>query len=183
MLLKISIGRIDRSMNVELNEFSPEIMEKLIHYGVKRKINDSLSQWSFDAFLTLKGNSDKTEADFAEFTYDMAFTVVQKLREGTWREGGGGGKRGDAVFIEMRETIRVSTKTTSANAKKLWKNKADILSTCRDLVEAKFKTAGRKVAKQNLEYGGQSLFDKIETAAAATVEAREMPDIDLNDFA
>lgn len=186
-LYTITCGRIDRDKEVDFDSMPEAIQEKIIQYGLTKKLNDGLSQWSFDNFRAIEGNSQKTQADFMEFTWDSFNTKLEKLLEGTWSAfGGGGGKAGDAILVEMREKLRIKTGLSSAKAKKAYRTRADILATCRGMVERAFKANGRKYAAKNLDYGAQDFFDKLVAKAEKIVAMRkedDLPDVDVSEYA
>lgn len=109
--MQINIAKANRPMSVNVDGFTPPVLEYVIRYGLTQMLNDAHSQVTA-----------KTEADAVtrgESAWALAQKKLDALVSGVTRAARASGPRGDAVATEVR---RIARANIMGNAIKRWPN-------------------------------------------------------------
>ena len=98
--MQFSIPKANHTFTISTTQFAAHILEKLVYFGLKRKLDNVLADESLEKYRALEGNSSKVLADFEAFAKELVQNQVTKLLAGEWREGGGGGSKVEALLKE-----------------------------------------------------------------------------------
>ena len=176
--MQFSIPKANHTFNISASQFAEHILEKLVYFGLKRKLDNVLADESLEKYRALEDNSGKTLADFEAFAKELVQTQISKLLAGEWREGGGGGSKVEALLKEAIACLARSYGWTGKQSKAI-KTWADIESVLWQKAQDKFKASGQKFAKQNVDYMAGAMLDKVKAKAQDNLDEGDF-EVDIN---
>lgn len=179
MQAQFNIPKAAKNFTIDAAKLPREIQDRLLYFGLKRKLDNVLADVALDKWQAEEGNSSKTKAQFEVHCAELIQNQIDKLWANDWREGGGGGPKIEALLKEAVACLARSYQWPDKVAKtfKSWELLEKFLF---GKAEEKFKADGGKYAKQNVEYMAEKMLDRVKAKAQANLEDANF-DVPINE--
>jgi hypothetical protein len=165
MTISINIAKANRPLPVNVDGFTPAVMEYVIRYGLTQMLNDAHSQ------VTAKTEADPVKR--GEAAWALAEKKLKALESGVTRVARVGGPRGDAIATEVKRIAKANilgrAKAKGLDAKTVQTNFADWMAKYIAANESELRAAAEKAIaeRESLAVDLDDLMDMGDESEAA----------------
>lgn len=178
--ITFGIGSTDATMTVDTGAYPENVQDFILAYGTKRIFNDRFSAVSLESYREYEGNSNKSKAEFTAFKVELLKNLADDFLKGF--TGKSRASSGGGLYAEVRAIVAANSDKFFHSAKELKgiRNEADLLVLCEVWMKYKLDQSGQKYVAKNLEYGRQTMCDRILAKAQTQLDSRMDDDLDVD---